>query len=102
MRSPPPAQAAPIMANDPAVIEQVLYWAESGITPGMALQALGVSWRARRPAGWDDVQYAVASAWRTLAADQPCSSSVARPTPNYIAPPFWAALSGSFQGGRDV
>jgi hypothetical protein len=98
MRSPQPA---PIMANDPAVIEQVLYWAEAGITPGMALQALGVSWRTRRPAGWDDVQYAVASAWRALAADQLSSSSVALPTPNYIAPPFWSGLSGSLQGGRD-
>ncbi len=69
-RRGPPAHAfdAGLAAVHREAIEQAIFWAAHGVTPAMAMEALGVSWRSERGPGWYDVQLALSHALRTLRA----------------------------------
>jgi hypothetical protein len=55
-----PLTALPIGANDPALIETVLFWAGSGVTPRVVMASLNIDWDGREP-DWLDVRLAISS-----------------------------------------
>lgn len=64
---------------DRVAIEQCLWWAAAGETPGEALRALGLAWTSPRDPDWYDVQLAAALMWRRL-IDRPVQAAPPRAT----------------------